>query len=93
MDAWFWVFIAYVTGNFLLLVSMIFFERKTLTSIISWMTILTVLPFFGFLLYIVFGSGLSIRVRRMLSKHKLYEVEYDRVINEYLSTNDEVKFA
>lgn len=90
MSPWFWVFIAYVAGNFLLLVSMIFFERKTLTSIISWMTILTVLPFFGFLLYIVFGSGLSIRVRRMLSKHKLYEVEYDKVINQYLATDQEV---
>ena len=58
MNVWFWVFISYILINFFLMISMIFFERKKLTSIISWMTVLTFLPWIGFLIYLIFGSGL-----------------------------------
>lgn len=64
---------------------MIFFERRKLSSIISWLTVLTFLPWFGFVLYLVFGSGLSVRVRRMITNHKLYEIEYDKKVRQYLS--------
>ncbi len=91
MNAWFWVFVAYIIINFLLLVSMIFFERKKLSSVISWLTVLTFLPIIGYLFYIVFGSGLSLRIRRMISRHKLYEVEYDEGIAKYLSSDTSAK--
>lgn len=91
MNVWFWVFVAYISINFLLMLSMIFFERKKLTSIISWLTVLTFLPGIGYIFYIVFGSGLSIRVRKMISRHKLYEVEYDKKIRDYLLTAEEAK--
>lgn len=84
MNVWFWVFIAYISINFLLFISMVFFERKKLSSVISWLTILTFFPIVGYLIYMVFGSGLSIRVRRMISKHKLYQVEYDERVTQYL---------
>lgn len=84
MEVWFWVFITYIVINFLMFISMVFFERRKLTSIISWMTILTFLPILGYLFYIVFGSGLSFRVRRMIANHKLYQVEYDEQIKQYL---------
>lgn len=90
MEIWFWVFIAHIILNGLLMISMIFLERKTLSSIISWLTILTFFPFVGFILYIVSGSGLSIRIKRMLKKHQLYEVEYDKMINQYLATQQEL---
>ena len=87
---WFWVFIAYISLNFIMFVSMVFFERRKLSSVISWLTIFTILPIVGYLFYAVFGSGLSIRVRRMISKHKLYQVEYDQEIREHiLGTNEE----
>lgn len=70
---------------------MIFFERKKLTSIISWLTVLTFLPGFGYIFYIIFGSGLSIRVRKMIAHHKLYEVEYDKAISKYLVSEDKIK--
>lgn len=91
MNVWFWVFIAYLSLNFLLLISMIFFERKSLSSIISWLTVLTFLPGLGFVFYLVFGSGLSIRVRRLIANHKLYEVDYDKKIQQYFSTESEFK--
>lgn len=91
MSVWFWVFIAYISLNFLLFLSMVFFERRKLSSIISWITVLTIFPIVGYLIYIVFGSGLSLRVRRMISRHKLYEVEYDEAIANYLISDEQVK--
>jgi len=91
VSAWFWVFIAYISINFLLFVSMVFFERRKLSSVISWLTVLTFLPIFGYIFYIMFGSGLSFRVRKLISHHKLYQVEYDEEINKYLVSDEEVK--
>ncbi len=91
MNVWFWVFIAYISINFLLFLSMVFLERRKLSSIISWTTILTILPIVGYLLYIVFGSGLSVRVRKMIADHKLYEVEYDEAIANYLLSDESSK--
>lgn len=59
--------------NFLLLIVMVFLERRKLQTIIAWLTVLTFLPIFGFLLYIIFGSGLSIRTRRMIRKKAISE--------------------
>ena len=93
MNAWFWVFISYIIINTLLVLSMIFLERRKLTSVLSWMTVLTFLPGVGYLFYILFGSGLSWRVRRLISRHKLYELEYDKKIKDFLRTEDkEIKY-
>lgn len=81
MNAWFWVFIATYSLNFLLFLSMVFLERKKFTTIVCWTTVLTILPIVGYVFYIVMGNGLSIRTRRMIRKHKLY----------YLDYNDEIK--
>ena len=59
--------------NFLLLIVMVFLERKKLQTIIAWLTVLTFLPIIGFILYVIFGSGLSIRTRRMIRKKALSE--------------------
>lgn len=90
MNAWFWVFISYILLNFLILISMIFIERRKLSSVISWLTVLTFLPIVGFLFYVVFGSGLSIRVRRMISNHKLYGLEYDQKIMQYFEAGPKI---
>ena len=84
MDAWFWVFVSVYTINFLLLISMIFLERRKFTSIVCWITVLSVLPIAGFIFYIVMGNGLSIRTRRMIKKHKLYELSYIEDIQKLL---------
>ncbi len=69
---------------------MIFIERRQLASVISWLTVLTFLPGVGLIFYIIFGSGLSIRVRRLISNHKIYEVEYDQKIKKYFSSEKEL---
>ncbi len=67
------VFIASVCVNFLLLIMMVFLEKRKPQTIISWLTILTFLPIAGFILYVIFGSGLSVRTRRMIKKKALSE--------------------
>lgn len=57
--------------NLFLLFFMIFLEKKKPQSIIAWMTILTFLPVIGFIFYILLGSGLSVRTRRMIRKKKI----------------------
>ena len=59
---------------------MIFIERKKTQTIVSWLVILTFLPVIGFILYILVGSGLSYKTRKMLKKKRLYQKEYDEYI-------------
>ena len=59
--------------NLFLLFFMIFLEKKKPESIIAWMTILTFLPIIGFIFYILLGSGLSVRTRRMIRKKQISE--------------------
>ena len=68
---------------------MIFIERRKLSSVISWLAVLVFLPIIGLLFYIVFGSGLSIRVRNMIAKHKLYGLEYGTEILNYFEFSPE----
>lgn len=89
MNAWFWVLVATYSLNFLLMLSMVFLERRKATSVISWMTILTILPIIGYIFYAVLGSGLSIRTRRMINRHKLYEQEYNNEIFNQLKSQTE----
>ena len=91
MNAWFWVFVTYITLNSLVMVSMIFVERRKLTSVISWLTVVSLLPGLGFVIYLIFGSGLSIRVRRLISKFELYENEYDEELKNYFSSEENSK--
>ncbi len=76
--------------NFFLLVGMIFLERRKPENIIAWLTILTFLPIFGFLLYIIFGSGLSVRTRRMIKKKAVSERDIIRNIDG-IQTLDEAR--
>ena len=78
---WFSIcFIVVVCINFLLMISMVFLEKRKPENIIAWLTALTFLPIIGFLFYIVFGSGLSVRTRRMIKKKRISERDIIRNI-------------
>lgn len=91
MDIGFWVFIAYLFTNFLVMVALIFVERRKLTSVISWLTVVSLLPGLGFVIYLIFGSGLSFRVRRLISKFELYESHYDEELKNYFASEENIK--
>lgn len=72
----FWVMVALgVLGvlNLFLLIVMVFLEKKKPQTIIAWLTILTFFPGIGFIFYVLLGSGLSYRTRRMLKKKAISE--------------------
>ncbi len=76
--------------NFLLLIGMVFLERRKPENIIAWLTILTFLPIIGFGLYIIFGSGLSVRTRRMIKRKAISERDIIRNIDG-IQTLDEAR--
>ncbi len=70
--------------NIVLIGMMMLIERRKPEIIISWLVILAFVPILGFLFYIVFGSGLSIKTKRMLKRKVLYEGLYENFIWEEL---------
>ena len=68
--------IAIFAINILMLIVMIFVERKQPQVIFSWFVILTMLPVVGFFLYILFGGGLSVRTRLLMRRKKRYTADY-----------------
>lgn len=86
----FWVIVSIASLNFLLLISMVFLEKRKPENIIAWMTTLTFLPLIGFIFYIVFGSGLSVRIRRMIKRKAISERDIIRNI-EGIETLEEAK--
>lgn len=78
--------------NILCVLAMIFVERKKPQIIVSWLIVLTFLPILGFLLYILIGSGLSYKTKRMLKKKRLYQKEYDEFITKQKETLQERKY-
>ncbi|MBE7073594.1 MAG: cardiolipin synthase [Clostridiales bacterium] len=85
-----WVICIGASLNFLLLISMIFLEKRKPENIIAWMTTLTFLPVVGFIFYIVFGSGLSVRIRRMIKRKAISERDIIRNIKG-IETLEEAK--
>ena len=76
--------------NFFLLLIMVFLEKRKPQTIIAWITILTFVPIIGFILYVIFGSGLSRRVRQMIKKKAISERDIIRNING-IQTLEEAK--
>jgi len=76
-----WSILAIACINFLLSLVMIFLEKRKPENIIAWLTVLTFVPVVGFVLYIVFGSGLSVRTRRMIKRKSISERDIIRNIN------------
>ena len=88
---WFAIcFIVVVSFNFLLLIGMVFLEKRKPENIIAWITVMTFLPVIGFVLYVVFGSGLSVRTRRMIKKKMISERDIIRNIKG-IQTLEEAK--
>lgn len=85
-----WIIFASACLNFLLSLVMIFLEKRKPENIIAWLTAMTLLPIIGFILYVIFGSGLSVRTRRMIKKKSISERDIIRNI-EGIQTLDETR--
>ena len=69
---------------------MVFWEKRKPQNIISWLTLLTFLPIIGFMIYLIFGSGLSVRTRRMIKRKAISERDIIRNIKG-IQTLEEAK--
>ena len=88
---WFTIsFTVVVCINFLLSIGMVFYEKRKPENIISWLTVLTIVHIIGLLLYVVFGSGLSVSTRRMIKKKSISERDIIRNIDG-IQTLEEAK--
>lgn len=86
---WILITLSVIAGiNFLLLIVMVFLEKRKPQTIIAWLTILTFLPILGFLLYIIFGSGLSVRTRNMIRKKAIAERDIIKNIDGIQNLNN-----
>lgn len=66
--------------NIILIIFLIFFERRNPTTTWAWILILTVLPIVGFLIYLLFGQDLS--YRKMFSKKIIDDEKKNAYINK-----------
>ena len=91
MHNWFELLITIVACvNFLFLIVMVFLEQRKPQYIIAWLTVMTFLPVIGFGFYVIFGSGLSVRTRRMIRKKSISERDIIRNIKG-IQTLEEAK--
>ena len=77
--------------NLLAILTMILKERKKPEIIISWLLLFSLLPVVGFVLYVLIGSGLSIKNKRMLQKKKFYNDNYINYFHELISEDIEIE--
>lgn len=64
---------------------MIFINKKKPERIIAW-TIFLFVPFVGLFVYLLIGAGLSIFVKNMIKKFKIYSGEYKAHINKQITS-------
>ena len=59
--------------NFLGIVSVIFFERKKPSEIISWILVMSFLPGIGFILYLLIGETASLKMASRFGQKRLFD--------------------
>ena len=62
--------------NILGIVSVIFFERKKPSEIISWVLVITFLPGIGFFLYLLIGETASMKMASRFGQKRLYDASW-----------------
>ncbi len=67
--------------NLIFLITMILAERKQTNTILSWFVVFTFLPIIGFVLYILFGGGLSFTTKSLIKRKKRYTSDYYKFIS------------
>lgn len=67
--------------NWVILVFVVFFERKSINVVLSWVLVFIFLPYIGYILYFFFGSSTKMKVLSRKYKLNIIEEEYqDRVL-------------
>lgn len=54
-----------------MLIAVIFLERKSPTEALLWVLVLLCIPYFGAILYLIFGSTMAIKITAFARKKRL----------------------
>ena len=74
--------------NTILAIVMIFVEKRQAQSVIAWLSIMVFLPIVGFILYVLFGSGLGLRTRLMLKKTNIANAINAKELQDVIESHD-----
>ncbi|MBR2221275.1 MAG: cardiolipin synthase [Clostridia bacterium] len=77
--------------NFLAIIAMIFIERKKPEIIISWLLLFSLFPILGFVFYVLIGSGLSVKTKKMLRRKKFYNDNYVNYYHQLINNERDIK--
>ena len=79
----------YVTGliplSIVLIIFVIFFERKNPSSTIAWVLVLAFLPGLGFIAYLMLGTGFHIRKKKKYAVKAAYDDAYQDLFLKYIT--------
>lgn len=75
------IFLSVLVLNIIFLIAMILAERKQTNTILSWFVVFTFLPIVGFVLYLLFGGGLSFTTKRLIKRKKHYTNDYYKFVS------------
>lgn len=70
--------------NYLCVIFVVFFSRKNSSTTVSWVLVLCFLPIVGFILYLLFGSGLRFHKNKRYHLKERRDKEYEAVIHNVL---------
>ncbi|WP_330677264.1 cardiolipin synthase [Paeniclostridium hominis] len=74
--------------NFLVMLNLIFRERRSIDSTVAWILILTIVPAAGFVLYIVFGRRMN-----KYNMFKLKKEEDEKLKSRMLDSSDFLQYS
>lgn len=86
-----YIFNIILVFNFLFVVLMIFRERKKPEIIVSWLLLVCFLPIVGFVFYVLFGSGLSFKNKKMLRRKIFYDDKYQNFYRQVVEEETVIK--
>ena len=70
---------------------MIIKERKKPEIILSWLLLFSLIPIFGFIIWVLIGSGLSLKNRKMLKRKSFYNDNYVNYYHELINNERDIK--
>lgn len=76
--------IAATVVNLACILAVLFVERKNPSSTIAWAMVLVFLPFVGFIVYLMFGSGFHVSKKRRFAIKQISDTIFRKILSRYI---------
>ena len=71
--------------NIILMIVVVLIEKKNTSEALAWLLVLTFIPVLGFILFIFFGSTLSLKMENLSQKRNILNSTYSQYISSQLA--------